>query len=651
MVSPEHTKSSRLRTFIALIALVCRETAVILRFLRWRMLARLRGALWQSITRKQFKQDGPDTATAMPPAAAASPLSDKSDSTTAGAVAVEQVSVPAARPVSITARLLDRFGEKITERESRKRRAARMAAAVTAQNGHRQLEIQFTHPTPLSDDAAPDPDSTGQTYTLPSLSIFKVVETPPGFDQKEIDENSRKIQDCLDSFNVDADVGGATRGPRVTLFHIDVAMGVRVVSVASYAKDLAMALSASSLRIMAPVPGHDYVGIEVPNRKPDLVLCGNILNSPAWRETRASLPLVLGRNIEGNDVIMDLARAPHLLVAGATGSGKSVCLNCFITSLVTRFTPSQLKLLLVDPKVVEMHLYNTLPHLIVPVINDVQLVVMALRWLITEMSTRYRLLAAVGARNLESFNNRPRTPQPVLDEDGNEVPDSLPYIVLIIDELADIMLTNKQEVENALARLAQMSRAVGIHTIVATQRPSVDVITGVIKANYPSRIAFQTSSQVDSRTIIDGKGAESLLGRGDMLYKPPTAAGMQRIQGAMVSDQELKQLVDFCSKQLRAPQDFEIIKSAAELQTNEQPQDNPDDDTTESLIHAAIEVVVNDRKASISYLQRRLKVGYNKAASLMDILEKRGVVGPQVGTLKREILVDSVENALHNDNY
>ena len=347
-----------------------------------------------------------------------------------------------------------------------------------------------------------------------------------------------------------------------------------------------------------------------------------------------------------------------MLVAGATGSGKSVCLNNILISLLYRFPPEDLRLILVDPKIVEMSVYNKLPHLVVPVITDVELVVMALRWVIYEMERRYAILAKVGVRNLESFNNRPPSAEPIYDDDHNEIPQKLPFIVVIIDEMADIMLTARQDVETCLARIAQLSRAVGIHCIIATQRPSVNVITGVIKANFPTRIAFQVASQIDSRTIIDGKGAESLLGRGDMLYKASDGLRMQRLQGAMITDSEIENIVNFCAAQGNAELNFDVIKSVA---AKPQPAEgdgigeggfdgaDDDGDGQEALIRAAVEIIVIDRKASISYIQRRLKIGYNKAASVIEILEKRNIIGPQVGTAPREILIDSPDDAFPPD--
>ena len=509
---------------------------------------------------------------------------------------------------------------------------------------------------PLAAEAVAGP-GRHQPYQLPPLELLIQGDAVAGRDDAEIEATRKQIQDTLDSFSIDADVGDAIRGPRVTLYQVHVARGVRVNAVSAIANNLAMALSAPSLRILAPVPGEDYVGVEVPNRQSDMVRGGTFLSGEVWRASHGQLPIIMGRNIQGADVVLDLARAPHLLVAGATGSGKSVCLNSIILSLLYRFPPEELRLMLVDPKVVEMSVYRGLPHLVVPVITDVQLVVLALRWLTQEMERRYRILAKVGVRNLVAFNQRPSTAgeEVMRDDSGDPIPEKLPYIVLIIDELADIMLTCRAEVETGLARIAQMSRAVGIHAIVATQRPSVNIITGVIKANFPTRIAFQVSSQVDSRTIIDGKGAESLLGAGDMLFKPPSAARLQRLQGTMVTDAEIERVVQFCAAQGDPARDFDLLKTAAETTPTSEDDVDTDDDGfdngNDSLLRAAMEIVIRDQKASISYVQRRLRVGYNKAATLMELMEKRGVVGPQIGVAPREILVDSMEAAVGDEDY
>jgi DNA segregation ATPase FtsK/SpoIIIE, S-DNA-T family len=516
-----------------------------------------------------------------------------------------------------------------------------------------------TEPAPVAEPVAPEPVPVvdppaveavpapsafdpSAPYPAPPDELLSVGTEVVEHDPAEIEQQQNTIQATIDSFGIDAEVGHATPGPRVTLFEVNVARGVKVEAVARIANNLAMDLSAVSLRILAPVPGHDYVGIEVPNRHAETVRLGDLLRGDLWQRTRATLPLLVGRDIRGADVILDLAKAPHLLVAGATGSGKSVCLNSMLMSLVYRHSPEELQLLLIDPKVVEFAVYNQLPHLIAPVVNDVAVVVLALHWLITEMERRYRLLAKVGARSLASFNSRPPSPEPILDDAGDPIPDRLPHIVVIIDELADIMMTARQDVEQSLARIAQMSRAVGIHTIIATQRPSVNVITGIIKANYPTRIAFQVASQFDSRTIIDGKGAESLLGQGDMLFQAPGAARLERLQGALVEDGEIEGVVRHVASWRPADFDTELFASAAVGNDQDAVEfGSTAEDADEPLIQQAIESIVRDRRASTSYIQRRLRIGYNRAASIMEILEERGIVGPQIGSSRREILVDA----------
>ncbi len=365
------------------------------------------------------------------------------------------------------------------------------------------------------------------------------------------------------------------------------------------------------------------------------------MESRAWKSSKADIPLVLGRNISGKCVILDLAKAPHLLIAGATGSGKSVCINALITSLLYRFTPDDLRLILVDPKVVEFSCYARLPHLVVPVITESKKVPLALRWVINEMKQRYDLFAKAGARNITAFNARPKSKAPVMDDDGEPIPEKVPYIVLVIDELADIMMTAKSEVEESLARIAQLSRATGIHTIIATQRPSVNVITGIIKANYPTRIAFQVTSQVDSRTILDGKGAEALLGRGDMLFRPPGASKLERNQSALVQDDEIDKVVNFVADQAE-PDFLEDVFKAGGSETGDVAGAGEEiSDADEELIQRAIEVIKRDRRATTSYVQRSLRIGYNRSAMIMEILEQRGIVGPQVGSAPREILIDT----------
>jgi len=570
-------------------------------------------------------------------------------------------------------KLEERFLAKQGAREARQQQLLRNrdnASRPSAIHGDAAAPVQLELPLDAQPAAVPTPVSAPEPavpmpplqqpqpdyrhYTLPSPELLIQEDSRAQEDAEEIARQKKAIQDTLDSFYIDAEVTSHKRGPRITLFEIHVAQGVKVAAIANIQNDLAMALSASSLRILAPVPGHDYVGIEVPNSTADVVRTGASITSPSFTQSKGLLPIILGRNVEGDDIVMDLAKCPHLLVAGATGSGKSVCLNNIIISLLYRFTPDELRLILIDPKVVEMSVYNTIPHLLVPVITDVDLVVLALHWAIDEMQRRYKIMAKVGVRNLESFNSRPPEPEPVLDDNGEPIPQKLPFIVVIIDEMADIMLTARQDVETCLARIAQLSRAVGIHCIVATQRPSVNVITGVIKANFPTRIAFQVSSQVDSRTIIDGKGAEALLGRGDMLFKSANAFRMQRLQGAMLTDEEIDNVVAACSSQGPHAEDYALIKSASQNApqadaSSDGTDDEINDENGDALLHAAIEIVIRDQKASISYVQRRLKIGYNKAATLIEMLEKRGIIGPQIGTAPREIIAQSIEEALGED--
>lgn len=486
-------------------------------------------------------------------------------------------------------------------------------------------------------------------YELPPPKLLDEVQQTEYDATEEVEQNKQTIQETVDSFGIDAEVIDATRGPRVTLYKVNPARGVKVEAINSICNNLAMELSAMSLRILAPVPGQDYVGLEVPNREAELVYFRSLLEGKLWQNTRASIPLLLGKNISGSDVILDLTKAPHLLIAGATGSGKSVCLNGLLLSMLYRFTPDELQMILVDPKVVEFSVYNTLPHLITPVVTEAPKVVLVLRWVVLEMERRYKLMAKVGVRNLEAFNQRPADPEPIYDDSEEVIPQKLPMIVVVIDELADIMMTARGDVENLLARIAQMSRAVGIHTIIATQRPSVNVITGIIKANYPTRIAFQVSSNVDSRTIIDGKGAESLLGRGDMLFKPPGASRLQRIQGAMVSDGEIERLVEFVSSQGEQFFDENVLKSGADAESPVVEIGESLSDEDEALVQQAMEIIIRDRRASTSYIQRRLRIGYNRAATLIEILEQRGIIGPQTGGAPREIFVDPYDEAVEGE--
>ena len=481
-------------------------------------------------------------------------------------------------------------------------------------------------------------------FSLPKMVMLDEAPPKRGIDVEELKRKVDIIQDTLDSFRIDANVAGTVQGPRITRIEIRPAQGVNVDSIANINKNMAMELEAESLRVLAPIPGKPFVGVEVPNDNPEKVALRELLESKDWQGDGQSIPLALGKNTSGDIRVLDFAKAPHLLIAGATGAGKSVCINTIVMSMVFRLSPEELQLILVDPKVVELTAYQELPHLIAPVITDTKKVPSMLKWVVAEMKRRYKILASVGARNIAAFNSRPVSPVKELDEDGEPIPEKFPFMVVIIDELADIMMTSGADVETALAQIAQLSRAVGIHTIIATQRPSVNVITGIIKANYPTRIAFQVSSQVDSRTIIDGKGAEQLLGRGDMLYSPPGASVIERLQGAMVEDDEIDRCVEFLSDQM----DTCFEPSLERILTGNFDDEGPSlpglkgsvNSEDEALLKEAMEIIARDRKASTSYIQRRLRIGYNRAATLIEQLEEMGVIGPQVGSAPREIFID-----------
>jgi S-DNA-T family DNA segregation ATPase FtsK/SpoIIIE len=415
-------------------------------------------------------------------------------------------------------------------------------------------------------------------------------------------------------------------------------------------------MRAQSVRILAPIPGKAAVGVEVPNQHPTPVGMRELLESEDWASAKAELPIALGKDVSGQPLISDLAKMPHLLIAGATGSGKSVCINSIVASLVYSKSPSDVRLIMVDPKVVELKIFNVLPHMFIPVVTEPKKVPAALKWLLSEMEQRYQIFAKVNVRNIVGFNSRRTSgkaetpPDSAADPasggpDETEVPEHLPYIIAIIDELADLMMVAPAEIETCIARLAQLARAAGIHLIIATQRPSVNVITGIIKANLPSRIAFQVASQVDSRTILDTKGADTLIGRGDMLFAPPGTSRLVRAQGAFVSDEEVQGIVDYLKKHNDPPVYAQAVQQQIDRAASEDDEDGEgggDDDLgdDEELYAQALDVLKSTRRASTSMIQRRLRIGYNRAARIMDLMEQKGVVGPENGSNPREILVD-----------
>lgn len=532
--------------------------------------------------------------------------------------------------------------ERLKEENRRKKQGSPQPPARPAMEHRAEPELGLPEAPPQEPSARSAARKTPPkpVYKLPGLDLLEASGPETGVSPEEIATRKLILQETLDSFGIEATVGEATSGPRVTLFEVETAPGVKVERISRIANNIAMELQAISLRILTPIPGRKSVGIEVPNGTSATVGLRSVMESSAWLGSKAAIPLVIGKNIAGKMVILDLTKAPHLLIAGATGSGKSVCINAMIMSLLYKFPPEELRLILVDPKVVEFSGYNTLPHLVVPVITESSKVPLALRWVISEMEKRYQICAKVGARNIAAFNERPKTAEPVLDDKGDPIPRKMPYIVMIIDELADIMMTSKGEVETSLARIAQLSRAVGIHTIIATQRPSVNVITGIIKANYPTRIAFQVTSQVDSRTILDGKGAESLLGRGDMLFRPPGASKLERNQSPLVEDHEIERVVEFVAVQGEQHFDESVFKCGGEGGESGVPGAADLTVADEELIQRAMDVILRDRRATTSYIQRALRIGYNRSALIMEVLEQRGIIGPQIGTAPREILID-----------
>ena len=504
--------------------------------------------------------------------------------------------------------------------------------------------------------AAADDDAP---FRLPPVSLLEQCEEVHNEDNAHIENSKERLQQTLESFNIDGRVSQIVVGPRVTRFEITLARGVKVEKVSSISGNIAMELSAPSIRILAPIPGMDAVGIEVPNKVSSIVSIRALMESSIWKESNKGIPIVLGRDISGKIMITDLAKAPHLLIAGSTGSGKSVCMNTLIMSLLFKFSPTDLRLILVDPKTVELEMYRPLPHLITPVVNDPKKVPLALRWGVNEMERRYKVLAKVKAKNLASFNSRPPDPEPVLDEDGQVVPPKLPLLVIIIDELADIMMTEaKKDVETSICRIAQKGRAAGIHLVIATQTPRKDIITGLIKANLPTKIAFRVGTNMDSRVILDASGAEKLLGQGDMLFKPPGADGLERIQGSMVSDPEIQKVVDFVSVQMDQHFDTKVVAEDVEIHNGESDDDGDNINNFHTpemmnsvaakylqpgdsdLLRQALEIIICEQKVSTSYLQRRLGIGYNRSAELMDELEDRGIISaPLPGGQKREILI------------
>ena len=484
-------------------------------------------------------------------------------------------------------------------------------------------------------------------YKLPPLDLLDpFVPQGKGMSATEIATTAEVLQNTLEEFGVEAKVTGVQQGPVVTCYEILPAAGVRVERIKSLQDNIALKMHAESIRIQAPIPGKGVCGVEIPNGTRASVFFRDMIESQAFQKGEQALPLILGKDVSGDTMVYDLAKMPHLLIAGATGAGKSVCMNSILTGLLMKHSPDDLRMILVDPKTVEFHQYNNLPHLVVPVITNAKKVALGLKWAIDEMERRFKWFRQAGVRDLSSYNARVVQKQEELfgeaevedpEKKKNVPPEKLPYIVIVIDELADLMAVAQAEIEAGIARLAAKSRAAGIHMILATQRPDVKVITGTIKANFPVRIAFKVSQKVDSRTILDRMGADALLGRGDMLVLPPGSDKLIRSQGAFTSDGEIDNVTNFWKAQSQ-PEFISEIHEKIEKPTTDLPEmDNGGDD---EIVEQAMEVIRQTKRASTSSLQRRLRIGYTRAARVMDLLEERGVIGPPDGAGPREILID-----------
>jgi len=486
------------------------------------------------------------------------------------------------------------------------------------------------------------PVESWEDYQLPPLDLLGQGRTLQRESERTIDAQTQALQETFDQFGVDATVARWSRGPTVTRFEIELGPGVQVKKVANMGDDIAYALAAPDVRIVAPIPGKSAIGVEVPNRQRDLITLGDILRSDVATTDPHPLRVALGKDIAGNPAMVDLTTMPHLLVAGATGSGKSVTLNAMIASVLMRARPDQVRMILIDPKRVELGVYNGAPHLLSPVVTDPRRATDAVQWCVKEMEMRYETLARLGYRNIDGYNDAVANGDLAdeVDPITGEVSHTyrhMPYILLVIDELSDLMMVAARDVEDAICRIAQMARAVGIHMVIATQRPSVDVITGLIKANIPSRLALAVASQTDSRTILDGAGAEKLVGKGDMLFMPASQGKPARLQGCFLTEREIEPIVTFCKRQREADYVDGVIKEGQEAQAVDQSRGG-DDDSDEALLIRAAEQVVNSGLGSTSMLQRKLRIGFARAGRLMDELEELGVVGPNEGSKAREVI-------------
>jgi S-DNA-T family DNA segregation ATPase FtsK/SpoIIIE len=485
---------------------------------------------------------------------------------------------------------------------------------------------------------------TSDSYKFPPLDLLKKGKSSAsrgGDTEQDLRNKAIKLEDTLHSFNIDAKVVNVTQGPAVTRYEVHPNSGVKVKGIKSLADDIALNMEAKSIRIEAPIPGKAAVGIEIENDRINMVTMREMIDSAAFRNAKSKISFAVGKDIAGNSIVSDLKAMPHLLIAGSTGSGKSVCINSIITSILYKARPDEVKLVLVDPKVVELANYNGIPHLLIPVVTEPAKAAAALNWAVAEMDERYKRFAEEGSRELDSYNK-------IMAGKGEE-DKVMPQIVIIIDELADLMMAAPSQVEDSICRLAQKARAAGMHLIVATQRPSVDVITGVIKANIPSRIAFAVSSQVDSRTILDMSGAEKLVGKGDMLFNPLGSGKPIRVQGAFISDNEVHDVIEYVKAQTEeAEYSEQVIDSIERANTPDAEKGNRD--LEDELLPDAIELVVQAQQASVSMLQRRFRIGYNRAARIIDMMEDRQIIGPSDGSRPRQVLITEEELEIMNES-
>ena len=533
----------------------------------------------------------------------------------------------------------DRIVTLYLKRKQRKEKAKRRAKTIKEKRFRRDKKIEIKHSSKKPIKAVPSPKQEVFEFMRPEkgfqMPSVEFLDEPDAHsiaaDNENLRMQSKLLEKKLEDFGVHGRVVAVSPGPVITTFEYEPAPGVKINKIVTLTDDLALALRTSSIRIVAPIPGKAAIGIEVPNTNREMVKFKEVVVSTAFDKSKSKLTLCLGKDIVGKPIVAALEKMPHLLIAGATGTGKSVALNAMICSLLYKARPDEVKLIMVDPKRIELSAYDGIPHLITPVVTNPKKATNALFWAVREMERRYEMLSEMKARNIQQYNQKI---EKIINQDKDDIPETLPYVVVIIDELADLMMLSSRDVEVALMRLAQMARAAGIHLILATQRPSVDVLTGIIKANFPTRLTFQVSSRTDSRTIIDTVGAENLLGSGDMLFLPPGTAKLQRIHGAYISEAELTRITEFLRRQEK-PEYDEKVTEAAVLDSagseEEQDYDERYDD--------AVALITKTRQASISMIQRHLRIGYNRAARIIEMMEKEGIVGPADGSKPREVLV------------